>query len=561
LALLLAAGSLRDVRAGDPAGGYYENERWGFKVRTPKDWINAHLSADEEWIASKHLGKRELEDARSEYWTREAPEMWVIGFPHIRLDQRAAKRTEKEGGEKEVEFETPYRDYKDFIKRNKDFLTWERGGYYFSKEDETKIRGVKVTQYEIKMEKMVNSPRRVVCWVFHFDDIDFAVQFKILEGHYEDYESTFRTCLKSFKRIERKKALPGSATTGSKIVDIDNIDKLPPEERKKALKDAVERKFQRELDALPDDWKHRESKHFLVLYNAPEKFVRATIKHAEAVRDHLVDTFGEVGRDYVPPGIIRIFATDNERDAFNAGTRSVWDVVKEVSIAAGHGWEKDMAYESLNRSLFYQYLHYRNRLLWTNMPSWLSTGLDKYVGMIRTRGRSIKFSNEDWTRDSMRLSIKKGEVVPLKDLMSAGITNVDDQAANTDWNKYEQARSVVYWLMKEGNRGRYKGLVSKYIDALTLTVEEAEAEYQKRKAELDALAEDAAQEQNRSMDENDEGEDGEDTFDAEAYNEELMKALTEKHKEILAKSFERTFGEWSDRDWERFDRAWRSFAE
>ena len=30
---------------------------------------------------------------------------------------------------------------------------------------------------------------------------------------------------------------------------------------------------------------------------------------------------------------------------------------------------------------------------------------------------------------------------------------------------------------------------------------------------------------------------------------------------ILGKTFERTFGDWTDKDWERFDRAWRSFAE
>lgn len=63
------------ARAGDAAGGYFEDERWGYKVRVPQGWSQVAMSADEEWIASKHVGKRELEPKKSEYYVRETPEM------------------------------------------------------------------------------------------------------------------------------------------------------------------------------------------------------------------------------------------------------------------------------------------------------------------------------------------------------------------------------------------------------------------------------------------------------------------------------------------------------
>ncbi|MHC4550660.1 MAG: hypothetical protein ACYTEZ_18010 [Planctomycetota bacterium] len=551
--------------AGDPAGGYFANKRWGYKVRVPKGWNQAAMSADEEWIASKHLGKRELEPKRSEYWTREAPEMWVIGFPHIRKGQRTAKRVDQVDGI-ELIVNNPYADYKDFVKRNNRFLTrsWEGSGYYFSKEEETEINGVKVTQYEIKMEKLVNAPRRVVAWVYHFDDIDFAIQFKILEDHYKGYKGGFKTCLKSFKRAERTKALPGSATTGKKIVESEDIEKLSAEERKKTLKDRVKQKYQREIDALPKGWKDKGSAHYLVLYNCDEKFMRKTLAHAEAVRDHLDKLFGGVGDKFVPKAIIRIFTSDAERDAYRSSTRSVWDEVQELLVVQGHGWEKDWEYGYLNTNVFNAWLYYRNRNLSMNMPGWLSSGLYKYMDMLRTKGKRIDFTNEDWGRDDMRLQIKRGEYVSLKELMSTETWSPDggEAAAMQGWQKSRQAASVVYWLMTKGNRGKYKRLVADYLIHLTNVVEGVQADFEEKMEKLEAKAKDAAEAAAASGDDDsEEEEENEEEFDPAKFREELFEAFKKKRKEILEETFKRTFGSWKDKDWDRFTRAWLNHAD
>jgi len=553
---LLALGGAA-VDAGDAAGAYFTNERWGYKVRVPKGWTQAAMSADEKWIASKHLGKRPLEAKNSQYWTRETPEMWIIGFPHVRRGERRAKRVEGVSST-ELIVNNPYTDYKDFIKRNRGFLTWERGGYYFSKEEETEINGVKVTQYEIAMEKMVNTKRRVIAWVYHYDDIDFAIQFKILDDHYKGFKRGFAGCLKSFKRAERTKALPGSATTGKKIVEDEDLDKLSPEERKRALEDQVKRKYQREIDALPKGWKTREFEHYLMLYNCQEKFARRTGAHAEAVRDHLDKLFGAVGDRFVPKAIIRIFSSDAERNAYHNSTRSMWDNVQEITVVQGAGWEKDWEYGRVNSSVFSVWLYYRNKNLASNMPSWLSSGLYKYMNMLRTKGKRIDFTNEDWDRDRMRLQITKGAYAPLKELITGAAAKQKQDGAGS-WERHQQAESLVYWLMTKGNRGKYKNLIKNYLFYLTIVVQDVQLEFEEKLGKLKDEAEAAKAASSVDPDSEEEDED-EGAFDPAKLQEDLMNLYKEKRKEILEESFKRTFGTWTDKDWKRFTRAWVGYA-
>ncbi|MGH7162234.1 MAG: hypothetical protein ACREID_02020 [Planctomycetota bacterium] len=535
----------------EPAGGFYKNERWGYKVRVPKDWTEAAMSAGEEWIASKHLSKRLLEPKNSKLWTREAPEMWVIGFPHARKEDRGAKVVEKDGELVPV-FDNPYADYKDFVQRNRGFLTWEGGGYYFSKEEETEIGGVKVTQYEIKVEKMVSTPRRVVAWVWHFDDIDFAVQCKVLEDYWDSYDKSFEACLKSFGRIDRTAALPRAATTGGdRIVEEEDIRKLPPEERKKALSERAERKFLREDDALPKGWSSRRSEHYYVLSNADEKFVKRSLDHAETLRAYLDKTFGGAGGEYVPAAIIRIFASDGERMAYLQGTKNIWLDMEEVLIVQGAGWEKDWEYNVLNRGLLSQWVYYKNRLLAQNMPEWLAMGLYKHVEMIRTKGSSVDFTNENWDRDSLRLEIKKGSCLPIQKLIQGDAVAIDVQG-DQDWQKRRmrdmQSGSFVHWLMTKAP-AKYKKLLPEYLGYLLSAVEEAETQYQ---AQMDKIKQDAAAAANS------ESEDADDAADRRW--EEIAKAIKEKRQSILDTAYQRAFGNWKASDWKSIDKAWAGFA-
>jgi len=495
------------VDAGEPPGEFFENRAFGFKLRVPKDW--REVPSDQKWIASKHLGKRELDAQRgNDYISRETPEVWVVAFP------RGAGASEN-----------PYTDYRDFLSKNTTFIDFARG-YEIVEEKDTTVGDMKVTTYDIKETKADRVPHHVVAWVFHFDDFDFAVQFKVFEWHYKDYEASFRGCLKSFKRIDRKEAVAGPQG-GAAIASRAEVLKLPPDQRARAMKDAVEAKLRAEIEALPDGWKDKRTKKFVVLSNADDKFTKAAIDHAEAIAEHLDGFFGPAGAEYVPPCILRIFATTEERSAFGAGKEDTQGLVREVAIGAGHGWEKDNAWEDLNKNLWSEWLSMRHPELETVLPASFKEGLNKYMGMLRTKGKRIGFANDDWDRDEIRLQIKRDAYEDLLALLSRGF--VDEgmpKAGLEEFDRTRQERVVVLWLMRQGNAGKSKNLVRDLVLAVAAEIDRVEAEILKMPEQKDVE----------------------------------KPSLSTKHDEIRKTAWKGLFGAWDAGDWSRLTGTWLAFA-
>ena len=499
--LLLILALSVSVVAGEPPGGYYENATWGYKIRVPRDWPETAVSAETKWVASKHLGKRALEWQVGTDWEIERPEMWVVGFPHDRKGETA----------------NPYESYRDYITGNDQFFKFT-ADYEFVQEKETTVGGVKVTIYEIK-RKNKGMARRVLAWVYHFDDIDFAVQFKVLEGRFDDYRASFRGCLKSFKRIERKKALGGSAAFGGATIKsrID-LEKVPQDKRTRAFKDAVEAQFRSVIDGLPNDWKHKRTKRFLLLTNADDKFVKATIPHTDAVIAHFEKIFGKSGMEYQPPFILRIFATGDQRRAYGKENKA-GGLMRDIATYSGKGYVKDTAYEELNEALWARWLEDRHSELEPMLPAWLKGGLNKYMRMVRTKGRKIGYAHDDYDRDAIRLQIKKGKYESLLTLMSRGIHDRGDPKSMELHEREMQERVVVLWLMREGNRGKYKNLIRNFVLNIVSAIEEFEKEWM-------------------------------------AKNPKQRAPVSENRTQILHDAWARTFGKWQDKDWARLTTAW-----
>ncbi|HEX5137010.1 MAG TPA: hypothetical protein VFY93_08570 [Planctomycetota bacterium] len=493
------------VFGGEPPGEYFENKAFGFKIRVPKDW--REVPAPHTWIACKHLGKRELEAQRgNDYWSREAPELWIVAFPH------AAGGTEN-----------PYASYRDFLSQNDQFINFSEG-YEIVEEKETTVGDLKVTTYDIQETKTERIPHHVVAWVYHFDDFDFAVQFKVFEWHYKDYDTSFRGCLKSFKRIDRTEAVAGTGAAAGTPTTRADILKLPADKRMRAMKDAVEARLRREAEGLPSGWKSRRTKKFLVVTNADDKFVKAAIDHAEAIADHLDDFFGPAGAEYVAPSILRIFATTEERAAYTA--KDEGDLVREVSIGAGHGWEKDNAWEELNKSLWSEWLLMRNPGLEATLPQWFRDGLNKYMTMLRTKGKRIGFANDDWDRDEIRLQIKRGGYEDLLALLSREFTDLGKPGNLDQQDRERQVRVAVLWLMRQGNSGKTKNVVRDLVQGVAAEIDRVEAEI---------LAMPAPKEGEKPT-------------------------VESKRIEIRKNAWNKVLGGWDEGDWNRLNTAWLGFS-
>ncbi|MEM8882620.1 MAG: hypothetical protein AAGD14_00955 [Planctomycetota bacterium] len=532
--------------------GTHKDERWGFKIRVPKGWKSAAMSASEEWIAAKFIGKRELQAKRGDWYVSEHPQIWVIGFPHARQKERGAKVEDKDG-KLTVSFKNPYKDYKDFVKRESWFVG---GGYHFSVEEETEIGGHKVTMYEIKVEKLTSSPFRIVTWVHHFDDVDFAVQCKILEDHYKSFRKTFRGTLRSLDRIDRKKALPTGATTGDQIVIGEDESKMTPEERRKARKDRFNRTLRKEVDALPKGWYEQRSKHYVALANADRKFTKRALAHAEAVRSYLDKTFGDIGDDYVPMGIMRVFATREEESAFAGGTRWTWGYGAEqvlVTQTVG-GTDRNWEFEYLSARLTAQFLSFKNRHLSENMPYWFREGLKQHMRFARSKRGRVKIQPDEYDRQAMKDIIKEGKAIPLREMFEKGRAQ--------DMTQY-QVGSVCSFLLSKGDRGKTKKAVQRYLANLIEVIEEQEVAYEKERARIEEEAKKAAEADMGGPveeSEDEEGEEDEGPSDAEKQFEKLQEAMKTKRDAILAEAFKRTFGSLSDKDWKRLHAQWVKYA-
>jgi len=533
------------------AGGYYKNERWGYKVRVPSDFKEAALSASEEWISSKHIETRLLYAKKSEFLEADYPQMWVIGFPQSRQQERGAKVTEKEDGSVTVEFKNPYKDYKDFVKRESWFVG---GGYYFSKEEEDEIHGTKVTKYEIKVEKMVSAPYRIVAWVYHYDDIDFAVQCKVLEDYWNKYDNAFEACLKSFRRIERTGAGPSAVTTGDKIIVDDDWEKLSPTERAKKRKELFDKTLARETGALPDGWFVIQSDKHVVMSNGSRKYATEILNHADAIRGYLESTFGGIGQDYVPPGIIRVFATNAELEAYHRSTSSNWWewAVQVTASEESSADRKTWAMEPISDGVTNQYLSNRNRMLHDNMPWWFRFGLERHMRFARSKGKRVEIKPDEYDKEAMRDVVRSGKAIPIRTLFEKG-----DDEQTFDY----QCGSVVSYLLTDGNRGKWKGCIRDYMANLVAAIEEAEREFKAFEKAQEEEAKKAAEQEASAEETESEDESGEEDEEGEKAWEKFREAMKKKEETIRKQAFERTFGKLSDKDWERLDKQWRDWAD
>ncbi|MHC4848699.1 MAG: hypothetical protein ACYTEG_09620 [Planctomycetota bacterium] len=532
--------------------GKHEDKRWGFKLKTPSGWKQAAMSASEEWIAAKFIGKRALTNKTGEWYVSEAAQIWVVGFPHARQDERGAQVTEKKNVTI-ISFKNPYKNYKDFLKRESWFAG---GGYHFSKEEETKIGEVKVTQYEVKVEKGAAAPFRIVTWVYHFPDVDFAIQCKVLEDHYKKYGPKFKVALKSFRRIEREKALPGSTTTGKSIIEIDDEEDMTPEQKAKRRKERLEQTLRKELDGLPKGWYEKRSKHYIALANADKKFTKRALDHAEAVRGYLDKTFSNVGSDYIPMGIMRVFASREEEQAFQGGTNWIWgNGIEQVLVTqTTGGTDRNWEFEYLSARVTSQYLSFKNRHLSENMPYWFREGLKQHMKFARSKGKRVEIKPDEYDRQAMKDLIKQGKVIPLKEMFEKG--KAQDMTLN-------QAGSVCSFFLGKGSRGKTKNMIQKYLANLIHVIEEEEKAYEAEREKIKKAAMDAAVADGAggpvTESEDEEGEE-EGPSKAEKEWEKMSGALKAKNKAILESAFQRTFGHLSDKDWKKLNKQWLDFA-
>jgi hypothetical protein len=526
LAVFLLAAAL-----AAPPFGNHKDDRLGFTMQTPNKWAAIPMAADERWMVAKYLSdKTYFWTDKKGGWTQEhQPDMEVIAFVDAAVKEKAKLiQKDKRDGRTEwiVQFESPYKNYKDFLGKR-----YRGGGWFVTDEKEDKVGDIPVTCYQIKVDKQSqNGPKRMVTWVYHVPDVDVAVQFETLEDAWPKLQGELMKCLRSFKSVERSgEALFEASTAGDKAEYVDE-ETLTPEQRK-SRRAALEKSYTDKATAkLTEGWSAKRMGRFMVLNHADEKFAKRVVDQAEAVWKWLDDTFDFVGAgEYVRTPILRICKDQAEYQAFFKG--QTWFSLNDLEIdtyqddGGATGWESKW----VNRQVLSFWLRDRDRRLYLAMPGWIGIGLSNLVENLHMKNGKVTFRKDDWNRDDVREAARSGRTTAPKEIFV-----MSGEGYWQDYLKVEEAEQLVDYLAARGGAKdkRTKDLLPEYLKNLIAVVGEVEKEAKASAGKTEKKAKTEAEE--------------------DAQFKQRRDGLKKGEQRILEETFKRTFGAWTDSDWKAF---------
>lgn len=450
--------------------GLYEDDKQGFRIKIPDKWTVVPVQIDEKWIVAKFLSNRSYETKSRDFtdYGEHKPLITIIRFSDEARKLRVEE--EKKGDTTYIAKNAPFRDYKDYLKRNLS------EGYYIDKETQDTEAGVPCTKFQVKIEKGATMKRRLTTWVFRGDDGEFAVEAEVLEDHYQKLEPQVLSALRSFKLIPRATDASsgpltggnGNGSSGGLVADMWTKDreqwrKLSASERQTRRKQVEEQRMALVTKDIPAGWTVKRTKRYLVLSHGDMKFTNRLVDAAEAFRGWLEDEFSDVSDEYVMQGVIRVCADYDEAraylkgssnyDSFNADDREV------VSYQDKGEGNSGTSYGRLFAGLMDQYLYDKDSYLYSNLPMWLHSALYTYVSASKAKNGKLTLEPDDWENDMIREAERNNAFMPLKEIM--GVKGEDRDVKREFW---AQAARLLRFIEGPGKkRPELKGFLVTYM--------------------------------------------------------------------------------------------------
>ncbi len=512
VALLVGMGLIA-VLVAPPAGATpqdIQNDRFGVALKAPRGWTEIPTKVDEQWIVAKYLSDKIYRYNTEQGWTREfQPEMTVLAFVKAEDGDRGA-----------------FKDYEDYLDK-----TYRSGGFYVSDRAGKKAGKVEATALEITVEKLADAPKYLITWVYHLDDMDVAVQFEVLQDSWKKLKSTANRSFKSFETIERKEdaELPDQDRRGSWI-SMSDLTSGTPSERRKARMEYELAHREKARAALPDDWTADQIGSCFVLNHTDDRYAKKLVEQVEAVMGWLDDSFPFVGPDeYVRQPILRICASRDEEYSFREGGDGSWGTGIEIVTCRDRNDWTDWEVGWVNSQVFRLWFQDRSFPLYLALPSWIKAGISEQLQNARAKGRKLDFRQDDWDRDRLRQIYREGRQHSPRNLMQMTQEDFYD-----DWENRRQACALVDFLLS-GKSSKTKEVLGDYMRNVQAVVEEIE---------LGEDAESLAKEKPKTEAEED------------ALYKKRRNLWKDRERRVLEMAYDRTFGSWSDRDWEKFEKTY-----
>jgi hypothetical protein len=174
------------------------------------------------------------------------------------------------------------------------------------------------------------------------------------------------------------------------------------------------------------------------------------------------------------------------------------------------------------------------------LPEWIEQGIEAYVATGSVRGRKLSFKPSEWERDGMRRAEREGKLYDSRSLIK--MTWKDYARASRESSGlvgYQFSSLVRHFMSPRCRKDKLtRDALVIYLGHVNDIAKELEAK--RRKTSGAKQAKSAKEER------------------------EMRKQEREKNEKqaryIVDEAFKRTFGHWTEDDWEKFDRRWRKAA-
>ncbi len=574
LVLFLLAPLAWTLALAPPAGAkVYVNKKVGFKVSLPKDFVET--PAVRYFItrfcvaAFKH--KKGIPTGEG---TLYVPYMFCFFFPAHQektLTSSGSHRKEKAGTDdlknlKEAVrrfFYVPYRNFEELAK-------YQVKGFYFGKEEKKKINGWETVIKEMRFDKSDLADQVWLAATYNVKGDQFALVLTTLKSKFKKTRPKMLRIFRSFKVLDKKKGLTSidvkppveSVTAGALTAD---ERKLPVDKRNKVILAKAEKVLAKKVEDLPKGWTHLRTPHYLVLSHVDQRYTRRTADLAEGIHAWLDKEFGDLSRNVVAPGVIRIYK--NLKDVGDkAGGWIVYTpgAILEINIlkVSEYG-DRRQAKWHVTEEIIDKWFTYKNVDLWKRMPAWMTAGIVQYLTSAQLKGRRLVFRPDPEETTAIKEAFnadkrarKKGlpgnNVKPLKELVRMTERQASRGGGYQGYYFFYQSGSFVRFLLDgPGKRmKKTKGILKKYIKDLLVEIEAVE---KRVKEEEEAEKARRAKTEDMTEEERLKAED-------EAYQKRRKQAVDAMQKEILDRVFKKTFGSLTERDWDFIQKKWEKFA-
>jgi hypothetical protein len=527
ISLLLATALSFCAVAAPSLAGSHEDKRLGYKIYTPKKWTSIPISSDESWVVAKFLSPRfnYYTDKNLGYTFEHKPQMEVIAFLSDKYkEDEIVTETDEDGNVEKIIFKltNPYKNYSEYLKG-----TYSGGGFYIAEEKEETVGDYLVTKYVIKVEKQSYGPKRIVTWVYHTADIDFAVQVECFESAYSKLKKDIKKIHSSFEEIPRTEGtVARTGVTGASMTF--DAKKKTPKERMKSRKDTEKTAAKAAKGSLTDGWSFVEIDPFMFVHHDNAKQAKMWADRGKAVYKFCEKSFPDIGKDeHVSKMLVRICKDYDEARAFSpyiwTSSRPLEFVLYRDNVGVG-----SMQNQLFNYRVMQHWLRQKDRDLYFDLPPWMRNGLQSMISNAKIKGKKLELRASDWENMGLREEVKAGTAHTPKEIFLSNSDNFQDENFS-----YEAAALMRFLLAGPGSKNRLtKNIIKDYF------------------ANLKEVSLSLAEE-----DDDDEPRGEAETEEEEEARYKARQALgKENEQRIVEATFEATFGSWDDKDWLQFEK-------